>query len=480
MAWENPQGLRRIVATALPELENPVQAKAALARLGRARRFQEAASLAAKAAALWPDDAEFRGERAKHLLAAGALLEAEAAAREALLLGPESETLWIVLADSLIRRGRGQETLETLTEACGILPGSLALWGRLGRQALRNGKHQLAIQAFSAAAKLEPEKEFWPLQLLSALWQARRFDQAYKTILEALDRFPESAPLHCQMARYFANERQHHEAENAARRALEFNPQMMEAHGALFNALVAQERFGEAFRGLQAACNQFPDDGSLWFLLARTAARQSHLDLAISAFEKAVAIPGAPAGAWEGFINTLLAQQRFGDASEQSKKALLALPSNHSIAVLMAETLLRNGETIENVRGKMVEVLGIGVHSIAVCHPIMDALLKLERSDEALALASTSDKEQASSPETRLRFTKALISMGAPDQAETELRGITEEAPDWIPGLDALCEALRQQKKIKEALAVYRRIEDLNPDQSILRDIRYRMFGTAE
>ena len=468
------------MANALPELEDPAKAKAALAQLWKARQFHEAASLAAKAMVLWPADAAFREQRAKGLLAAGALVEAESAAREALLLRPESEALWIVLADSLIRRGRGQETLETLTEACGLLPNSLALWGRLGREALRIGKHQRAVQAFSAAAKLEPEKEFWPLQLLSALWQARRIDQAHKTIVEALDRFPESGPLHCQMARYFAHERQHRQAENAARRALEFNPQMMEAHGALFNALIAQERFGEAFRGLQAACDRSPNDGSLWFLLARTAARLGRMDLAISAFENTVALPGTPADAWAGFVNALVAERRYGDAAEQAKKALLALPANHSIAVLMAETLLRNEEGIENVRNKMSDVLGAGINSIAVSHPIMDALLKLERGDDALALARATDNEQASSPETRLRFARALISMGAPDEAETELHCITEEAPDWIPGLDVLCEALRLQKKIKEALAVFRRIENLNPDQSVLRDIRYRLLGTAE
>jgi Flp pilus assembly protein TadD len=65
------------VVAEIPELEDLAQAKLALAQLAEARQFQEAASLAAKAAALWPDDADFRAERAKHLLAAGALLEAE-------------------------------------------------------------------------------------------------------------------------------------------------------------------------------------------------------------------------------------------------------------------------------------------------------------------------------------------------------------------------------------------------------------------
>lgn len=466
--------------SALPEIQEPAQAKAALARLWRARQFDDAAAFAAKAMALWPDDADFRTQRAQNLLAAGALLEAEAAAREALLLRPETEALWIILADSLIRRERKQETLEVLTEACGILPGSLALWGRLGRQAQRLGAHQQAIQAFTTAAQLEPEKEFWPLQLLNALWAARRIDQAHKVTLAALDRFPQSPALHCQLAKYFAHERQHRDAENAARRALEHDPQMTEAHAALFNALLAQEQFGAAFRGLQAACEAFPNNASLWLLLARAAMRRSVLDLAITAYENAVALPGPQASAWAGLVKALLAKRRYGDAAEQAARGLLALPANHGLAVLMAEALLRNEEAVETVKVKLAEVLGLDPNSIGVSHPIMDALLKLERADEVLPLANTRHDGEASSLETRLSFAKALLTMGAADRAEAELRNLMEEAPEWLPGLDALCDALRQQKKIKEALALFRRIEALEPDQALLRGLRYRMFGTAE
>jgi tetratricopeptide (TPR) repeat protein len=468
------------VATAIPELEEPAQAKAALAGLWKARQFHEAAALAAKAMALWPDEAEFREQRAKHLLAAGALLEAEAAAREALLLRPESEALWIILADSLIRRERKQETLEALSEACRILPRSLALLGRLGRQAQRLGEYQQAINAFSVAAELEPEKEFWLLQVLNALRAVRRFDQALKWIEAGLIRFPESAVLHCQFAKYMAHERRYTEAEGAARRALEYDPRMTEAHGALFDALMAQQRFGDAFRGLQAACEQFPEDGSLWQMLGRHAMRRSVIDLAISAFEHAVALPGAPVNAWAGLIGALFVKKRYCDAAKQAERALLAFSTNHNLAVLLAEALLRNGEEIEHVKARLADSLGVGSHSTPVSHAIMDALIKLDRPDEALPLAEQRADQQANSPETRLRFAKALLSMGALDRAEAELRGLAEEAPEWIPGLDALCEALRQQKKIKEALALFRRIEALGPDQMVLRDLRYRMFGTAE
>jgi tetratricopeptide (TPR) repeat protein len=468
------------VATEAPEFEAPAQASAAWAKLWRGRQYDEAAVLAARAMALWPDMAEFREQRARSLLAAGALVEAEAAAREALLLQPDNEALWVILADSLLRRSRNQEALDALAEACAILPRSLALLGRLGRHALRLREYHKAINAFSAAVEAEPEKEFWLLQLLGALRAVKRTDQAFKWIEMGLERFPQSAPLHCQFSNHMAREKRHVEAENAARRALQYDPRMAEAHGALFAAQIAQERFGDAFRELQTACETFPEDGSLWHLLGRSARQRSLLDLSISAFGRAVALPQAPAHAWTGLINALFAKKRYADAAEQAGRALLVFSTNHSLAVLLAEALLRNGEAIEAAKTRMAEALGVGPNSTPVSHAIMDALIKMNRADEVLSLAAARDDQHASSPETRLRFAKALLAMNAAEKAEQELRALVAEAPEWIEGLEALCDALRLQKKIKEALALFRQIETLDPDQALLRNLRYRMFGTAE
>ena len=468
------------MATEALEFQAPAQASAAWAQLWRGRRYDEAAALAARAMVLWPDSAEFREQKANSLLAAGALVEAEAAAREALPLQPDNEVLWVILADSLLRRSRNQEALDALSEAYAILPSSLVLLGRLGRHALRLREYHKAINAFSAAVEVEPEKEFWLLQILGALRVAKRSDHALKWIKVGLARFPESETLHCQFSNYMAREKRHAEAETAARRALEFNPRMPEAHAALFAAQMAQQRFGDAFRDLQAACEAFPEDGSLWLLLGRSAMQRSLLDLAISAFERAAALPDASASAWTGLIKALFAKQRWADAAAQAGRALLVFSENHKLAVLLAEALLRGGEEIESVKTKMADKWGAGAHSTPVSHAIMDALITIDRPHEVLSLAETRDDQESSSPETRLRFAKALLAMKAADKAEEELRAIVEEQPDWIPGLDALCDALRVQKKIKEALALLRRIEALNPDQAVLNNLRYRLFGTAE
>ena len=145
--------------------------------------------------------------------------------------------------------------------------------------------------------------------------------------------------------------------------------------------------------------------------------------------------------------------------------------------LVSGRALILGGQRLEHPSG-----LGLDGHSDAdvLVHAIMDALIRIERPDEVLSLAASRDDQHSSSPETRLRFAKALLAMNAADQAEQELRAIVEEQPEWIPGLDALCDALRLQKKIKEALALFRRIETLDPDQAVLRNLRYRMFGTSE
>jgi predicted TPR repeat methyltransferase len=72
------------------------------------------------------------------------------------------------------------------------------------------------------------------------------------------------------------------------------------------------------------------------------------------------------------------------------------------------------------------------------------------------------------------------MAMSAVTQAETILTRLVAADPDWLPGLVALCDALRSQKKIKDALNVYRHIETLSPDDALLRELRYRMFGSSE
>ena len=231
---------------------------------------------------------------------------------------------------------------------------------------------------------------------------------------------------------------------------------------------------------LQDACDLLPEDRSLWMLLGRHAMRRSVLDLAINAFERAVALPDAPVSSWTALIEALSAKQRHEDAATKASRALLLHSEDHSLAVLLAEALLKQGIEIDALRVTMAETLAQGTESILVTHPIIDALIKIGRSDEAAAVLKARQDVHDAPPQTQLRYAKALMAMGVVGQAETILTRLVAADPDWLPGLVALCDAFRSQKKIKDALNVYRHIETLNPDGALLRELRYQMFGSSE
>jgi tetratricopeptide (TPR) repeat protein len=480
MAWENPQGLRRIVATALPELENPVQAKAALAQLGRARRFQEAASLAAKAAALWPDDADFRGERAKHLLAAGALLEAEAAAREVLLAeasDAQKEAAWIILADALIRQERDADAREALREACFALPGSVALQARRGHQAAQAGDYPEVIDAYQAARDLVPEREVLHLGLLNGLWMAKRYALGSAAAARAVEQFPESAALRQQQASFLLAEGRAAEAIAVARTAVDLAPKNPSAHWALVDALWRQDRFNEAFRMLEAACEAIPGNAFLLNELARLSVPMARRDSVIKFHRKAIELPDASPDIWNILIRALIEEQKFTSAAAVARRALLAHAQAVDFGSSLAEALLLEGKTAAEASCDIASSLDMEAESLIVRHFVTGGLLALGRWDEAIAHLEEIRLLQPDQPDLLLKFGIALTGRGAFREAIALLLELTEKHPAHVDAWEALCDAYRQAKEIKNAIATYRRLEALKPPRPKINRLRARLFG---
>jgi cytochrome c-type biogenesis protein CcmH/NrfG len=57
------------------------------------------------------------------------------------------------------------------------------------------------------------------------------------------------------------------------------------------------------------------------------------------------------------------------------------------------------------------------------------------------------------------------------------LEAVLATNPDFIPAWQGLCDILRRQKRIKESLVAYRRMEALGASQRILKETRYNLFG---
>ena len=468
------------MATALPELEDPAKAKAALAQLEGARQFEEAASLAAKAAALWPDDADFRAERAKHLLAAGALLEAEAAAREVLQAeasDAQKEAAWIILTDALIRQERAADAREALREACFAIPGSVALQARRGHQAVQAADYPEVIDAYQAARDLAPEREVLHLGLLNGLWMAKRYALGSTAAARAVEQFPESATLRQQQASFLLAEGRAAEAIGVARAALVLAPENPSAHWALVDALWRQDRFNEAFRTLEAACEAIPGNTFLLNELARLSIPMGRRDSVIKFYRKAIELPDASPDIWNVLIRALIVEEEFTDAAVIARRAMLAHAQSADFGSLLVEALLLEGKTVSEASSDIASILDTSPESPDVRHFVITGLLALARWDEAIALLEEMRSLQPDQPELLLKFGIALTGQGAFRDAIALLSELTEKHPGHVDAWEALCDAYRQAKEIKSAIMAYRRLEALKPPRPKMNRLRVRLFG---
>jgi tetratricopeptide (TPR) repeat protein len=467
----------RMVASDIPELADLASAKGALAKLWRARQFHDAATLAAKAMALWPEDAEFRTQYAKSLLAAGALIEAEAAAREALLLLPESEDLWIVLADALIRQERSADARESLREACFAMPESAVLHGRRGHQAMQAKDYAEAIDAYQLACDLAPEREAFHLGLLSGLWHAKRYAFGGTAAGRAVALFPESSTLRQQQASFLLAEGRAIEAADVARAAIRMDAKNAAAHWSLVDALWRQDRFGEAFRTLEGACAALPSNIFLLGELARLSIPMERRDAVILAYQRAIALPEMPPQIWRGLVRALIEHEELQEAVATARRAVLVYPHSSEFGAILAETLLLGGMPLGQVSLEIAAALGITAESIEVRYTLISGLLALGKWDAATVLLEELRAIAPDQPELLLKFGIALTGKGNFNEAIVLLLDLTDKHPENLSAWEALCDAHRQAKQIKSAVAAYRRLQVLGAPKDIMRRVQTRLFG---
>ena len=475
-----PQGLRRIVESSVPKIDELARAKIVLVRLWQARQFHEAARLSAMAMARWPHEVEFRGHRAKSLLAAGALPEAEAAAREALETGnsdAQKQEAWIVLADALIRQERAADARETLREACLAMPGSVALQARRGHQAAQAKDFAEAIDAYQMACDLAPEREALHLGLLNGLWMAKRYALGSAAAARAVERFPESAVMLQQLASFLLSEGRNTEATAVARAALAKDASLSASYWTLVSGLWSDGRQNEALRELVSACERLPGDAFLLMQLGRTARILSQHDIAVRGYQLAVEKPDAPQIAWTGLVQTLIELDRLAEALEFARAGALSRSDIGEMPSLLAEVMLRQGADQETASISLAETLGLANSTPTVRDALIGALMRLNSWSDALQLLEELIAVSPNEPDIAVKYAQSLTGSGALVKAEELLQSVLAGNPDFIPAWQGLCDTLRQQKRIKESLAAYRRMEALGASAKVLRETRYNLFG---
>ena len=472
----------RAVASGTSDTSDEAGALARLAELWRAQNLRAGIDLAKNALERWPDEGRFRVWLARFLFAAGSLMEAEMAARDALaahLDDAEKEAAWIILADALIRQERGDAARKALRDACLGMPGSVALQGRRGHQALQAKDYAEAIDAYQAACDLVPDREALQHGLLAGYWQAKRYAVGSSAAARAVAQFPHSAGLTQQYASFLLAEGRALEAAEVARAAMGLDPSNAAAHWSLVDALWRQDRFNAAFKTLEAACDAMPGNVFLLRELARLSIPMERRDALIRAYERAIALPEMAPEIWHDLLRALIELERLQEAAATVQRAMLAHPTEPEFATILAEILLLQGKGLEEVSAALSQALGVEADASEARYRLISGLLGLRRWEEAMVLLEELREQEPDQPRLMLRFGLALIGQGDFRAAIDLLRELTENHPEDLEAWEALCDAYRQAKDIKNAVAAYRRLQSLKAAPAMIRRVQTRLFGEA-
>jgi predicted Zn-dependent protease len=292
-----------------------------------------------------------------------------------------------------------------------------------------------------------------------------------------VEQFPESAALRQQQASFLLAEGRNREATAAARSALEKDPSLSSSYWTLVSALWAEDRHNEALRELVKACERLPGDAFLLMQLGRTARILTQHELAVRGYELAITRPDAPEIAWTGLVQTLIELDRLPEAFEYAKRGALSRADISQMPSLLAEVMLKQDNDVESTSALLAEIFGLPFSAPPIQDAIIGALMRLDRWSEALGLLGGLIAESPREPAIVVKYAQALTGTGALAQAEELLSSVLSSNPDFIPAWQGLCDTLRLQKRIKESLVAYRRMEALGAQPKILQETRYKLFG---
>lgn len=241
--------------------------------------------------------------------------------------------------------------------------------------------------------------------------QAIRLDQAFRLLQQggtneamsiarnAVMEAPRAPDVHHLLALCHMAMRDHREAEQAFRRALEFAPANPHILGNYANLLKSLGRRDDALRNYRSVVEAMPDFAQGWINLGLAALESGQPAQALSALDRAVNLQPPSALAWHALGNARRASGDLEGAEAAFRKAVKLEPSRAAAWINL---------------GVVLRLLG--------------------RPAEALPCLEEARKSGYAGPELADTHSGALIDIGQFDAALEQVRMLTRSFPHYVPG----------------------------------------------
>ncbi|MBY4677658.1 tetratricopeptide repeat-containing sulfotransferase family protein [Marinobacterium arenosum] len=182
----------------------------------------------------------------------------------------------------------------------------------------------------------------------------------------------------------------------------------------------------------------------------------------------------------------LAAADHHDQASEVIARYLKQTPDSTELCLLQAELAQLQGYTLQAVQllrralRQDQDNIALWLQLSGACVQGFDEVLAQQASEKALALASALPDDDASRRYQLAQANTALAQVDSQAQryatAQQRFDAVLAEHPDFLPALSALGQQKMQQGRIEEAVALFERVQQLDPIKGQLSLINARRF----
>ena len=355
-------------------------------------------------------------------------------------------------------------------------PGNVDAIHLLGVLAHQGKRPDIAVQLISKAIERRPEVAVFHYNLAEALHASGRTEDAIASYRKATELAPEYFEAHNNLANALNELHRHGEAEAACRRAIELQPGSAAPLNNLGNALRGLNRPEESIAAYRAALKIQPDFAEAMANLATALCWAGQYEEGIETFHAAIRLKPSAYDLHNNLGTALSRMTRYKDAIACFQTALDLCPTHAEANNNLGAALRSLGKVDEPIPyfQKAIELKP----DFAEAHKNLAlAYSDLGRKHEALQETETALKLRPKVTDTMFLRAILLRDLLRVDEAVDAIKEVIELEPDNLGALTSLGYTYLERGDLDEAMAALKRSVEMRPDaqthSNVLMTINY-------
>jgi protein O-GlcNAc transferase len=249
----------------------------------------------------------------------------------------------IARAKELVKAGKLKQAEAVLETASQANPGSPDLHGLLGEVLFKEQKYEDSVQELGLAAQANPDSLQYAVLLSEALIGWQHFGVAVDYLNAIKPKFAQHAEFHYLLGLAFYSENQLKDAKPEFETALRLEPDLVQASYLLAGCLASEGDYSQAEGISSALTKQHPTNANYWIALAQVLAKENKNVEAIRAARRALSL--APRNAHVQYVTAtvLMESGNFSDAVPMFEKLERLDSSVVAVHVALARLYARQG-----------------------------------------------------------------------------------------------------------------------------------------